>query len=564
MVRSDFLKTICMIMVATSLGVKASESQRPNVVILFADDLGYSDIGCFGGEIETPNLDGLAESGVRFTQFYNTSRCCPARASLLTGLYSHQAGVGLMVYKNRGQGYLGHLNERCVTFGEVLGDAGYQTYMTGKWHSGHIPESLPEVRGFQHFTGVYLHIDSYWKVLKKCDIYRDGKLLIPAQDNPVNPYHPDREFYTTEFFTDAALDYIDQATNQPEKPFLLHVCYNAPHFPLEAPDDLIEKYRGRYRSGWDELRKEKLTRMKKMGLVPDRQQLPRVNSNVAMRRSGLPFKELVDSDPLPEWDTLHARDQEELDFRRAMYAAQVDSMDQNIGRIVQRLEERGVLDNTLILFFADNGCSGELGLFGMNWHEHKRSNYAEWRKKSGWSISQGQCWATYSNTPFRKYKQYVHEGGIASPFIAHWPKGIPQRGAIVNNQVFHLIDIMPTLCELAGTSYPQAYSGREIAPNPGISMAPHWRGKVDHPEKRVLYWQHLNHAAIRQDNWKLVTLNDRTDDDWELYDLSKDRSETENLILEHPEIVREMKTKWRAWAKEVDVLPFPEDRNKEQ
>jgi arylsulfatase len=453
-----------------------------------------------------------------------------------------------MVYKNQGQGYLGHLNNRCVTFGEVLSNAGYQTYMTGKWHTGHVPESRPEVRGFQHFTGVYLHIDSYWKVLKNCDIYRDGELLIRSQENPINPYHPDKEFYTTDFFTDVALDYIDQATNQPEKPFLLHVCYNAPHFPLEAPDDLIEKYRGRYMRGWDELRKEKMARMKKMGLVSDKQKLPRVNSNVAMRRSDLPFKALVDSDPLPEWDTLHERDREELDFRRAMYAAQVDCLDQNVGRIVKRLEERGVLNNTLIMFFADNGCSGELGVFGMNWHEHKRSNYAAWRKKSGWSISQGQCWATYSNTPFRKYKQYVHEGGIASPFIAHWPEGIPQRGAIVSNQAFHLIDIMPTLCELADTTYPKAYQGREITPNPGISMTPYWRGKAAYPERRVLYWQHMNHAAIREGDWKLVTLNDRTDDNWELYDLSKDRSETENLIQEHAEIAREMKTKWRAYS----------------
>jgi arylsulfatase len=552
-----------MVIVVTPLWVNASGSKRPNIVILFADDLGYSDIGCFGGEIDTPNLDGLAENGVRFTQFYNAARCCPARASLQTGLYPHQAGVGFMVYKNQGQGYLGHLNNRCVTFGEVLSNAGYQTYMAGKWHTGHVPESRPEVRGFQHFTGVYLHIDSYWKVLKNCDIYRDGELLIPAQENPINPYHPDKEFYTTDFFTDVALDYIDQATNQPEKPFLLHVCYNAPHFPLEAPDDLIEKYRGRYVRGWDELRKEKLARMKKMGLVPDKQKLPRVNSNVAMRRSDLPFKALVDSDPLPEWDTLHERDREELDFRRAMYAAQVDCLDQNVGRIVKRLEERGVLNNTLIMFFSDNGCSGELGLFGMNWHEHKRHNYAEWRKKSGWSISQGQCWATYSNTPFRKYKQYVHEGGIASPFIAHWPEGIPRRGAIVSNQVFHLIDIMPTLCELAGASYPQVYQGREIAPNPGISMTPYWRGKTADPERRVLYWQHMNHAAMREGDWKLVTLDDRTDDHWELYDLSKDRSETVNLIREHPEIAREMKSNWRAWARDVDVIPFPEDRSLE-
>ncbi len=560
--RRDFLKTAGLALAAPVLA-QAKTPKRPNIVILFADDLGYSDIGCFGGEIETPNLDRLAANGVRFSQFYNAARCCPARASLLTGLYPHQAGIGFMVYKDFGEGYRPHLNQRCVTFAEVLGSAGYQTYMTGKWHSGHVPESRPEVRGFDHFTGVYLHIDSYWKVLKNCDVYRDGELLIPAQENPVNPYHPDQEFYTTDFFTDAALDYIDQAVDKPDSPFLLHVCYNAPHFPLEAPGDLIEKYRGRYMRGWDELRKEKLARMKKMGLVSDKQQLPQVNSNVAQSDPVLPFKNLVDSDPLPEWNSLGKRDQEELDFRRAMYAAQVDRMDQNVGRIVRRLEERGALDNTLILFFSDNGCSGELGLFGMNWHQHKRSNYSEWRKKSGWSISQGQCWATYSNTPFRKYKQYVHEGGIASPFIAHWPKGIPRRGEIVSNQTFHLIDIMPTLCALAGTQYPRRHAGREITPNPGINMTPYWQGEVEDPEKRNLYWQHMDHAAIREGNWKLVTLDDRGEARWELYDLSEDRSETDDLIQQHPEIAKRLQTKWRAWARDVDVLPFPEDRDLE-
>ena len=306
-----------------------------------------------------------------------------------------------------------------------------------------------------------------------------------------------------------------------------------------------------------------MARMKKMGLVSGKQQLPQVNSNVAQRVPKLPFKKLVDSDPLPEWNTLGQRDQEELDFRRAMYAAQVDSLDQNAGRIVKRLEEQGILDETLILFFSDNGCSGELGVFGMNWHQHKRSNYPEWRKKSAWSISQGQCWATYSNTPFRKYKQYTHEGGIASPFIAHWPAGIPRRGEIVDNQIFHLIDIMPTLCELADTDYPQEYQGREITPNPGISMAPYFQGEVEAPEKRTLYWQHMDQAAIRQGDWKLVTLNDRGKTDWELYDLSEDRSETENAARQEPDIAKKLQAKWRAWAEDVNAIPFPEDRDLE-
>ena len=536
------------------------DDQRPNIIILFADDLGYSDIGCFGGEIETPNLDRLAAGGVRFTQFYNAGRCCPARASLLTGLYPHQAGVGMMVYRNWGAGYRGFLNQRCVTYAKVLGASGYQTMMTGKWHSGHMPGSLPEERGFQRFTGVYLHIDSYWKVLRNCDVYRDGEILIAAQENPVNPYRPDEAFYTTDFFTDAALDYLDQALQQPEKPFLLQVNYNAPHFPLEAPDHLIEKYRGSYLAGWDELRKEKLARMKKMGLLPSKQLLPSGLSNVGQRVPHLPFKDLVDSDPLPLWKELSSRDQEELDFRRAIYAAQIDRMDENIGRIVTWLEENGALENTLILFFSDNGSSGELGLFGMNWHQHKSSNYEQWRKKGGWSISQGQCWANYSNTPLRKYKQYVHEGGIASPFIAHWPKGIDGGGRILGDQSFHLIDIMPSLCEVAETAYPSEFNERDIIPAPGISMVPYWRGSETAVRERTLFWQHMDHSAVRQGDWKLVTLNDRNATGWELYDLSSDRSETANLIEKYPEVAKNLRDRWNAWAVQSNVLPFPEVR----
>jgi arylsulfatase len=536
-------------------------AERPNVVMIFADDLGYSDIGCYGGEIETPNLDKLANNGLRLTQFYNTGRCCPSRACLLTGLYPHQAGMGLMVYRNYpGDGYKGHLNDQCVTFGDVLKSAGYETYMVGKWHAGHVPSARPEVRGFAHFTGIYLHIDSYWKVLKGCDIYRDGELLIPAQEKPTNPYRPDEEFYTTDFFTDAAVDYIDQATQEQQEPFLLHVCYNTPHFPLEAPDDLIEKYRGRYKQGWDKLREEKFQRMRKLGLLPDEQQLPRGKAHEEVSVDELVFKDMLDRDFLPKWDDLTQEEQEELDFRRAIYAAQVDRMDEGIGRIVERLRERGALDNTVIMFFSDNGCSGELDLYGMNWPEHKRSNYAEWRNKGGWSISQGQCWANYSNTPFRKYKQYVHEGGVASPCVVHWPAAITDGGKIIDQQAFHLIDVMPTLCDLAGANYPTEHEGRSVKPAAGTSMVPYWKGEMNETPARTLYWQHLNHSAIRDGNWKLVTLDDRDATRWELYDLAQDRSETKNVAADNPEVVGRLRDKWQKWAEAANVFPFPEDR----
>lgn len=546
-----------------SLLAFAQAAERPNIVVILADDLGYSDLGCYGGEIETPHLDRLAENGVRFTQFYNASRCCPSRASLLTGLYQHQAGIGNMVYGDWGEGYRANLVEEVATFGEVLGAAGYQTMMSGKWHVGHTDtRARPEVRGFQRFTGIYSHVDSYWKVLKGCDIYRDGELFIPAQENPENPYRPDEDFYTTDFFTDVSIDYIDQALEEPNRPFLLYLCHNAPHFPLETPDDLIEKYRGRYIKGWDVLRKEKFERMKAMGVLPEGQQLPEVRGFENKRIPGFTATG-VSSDVLPAWDSLSEEEQRELDFRRAMYAGQVDSLDQNVGRLVEHLEKRGALDNTLILFLSDNGCSGELGLFGMNWEQHREKNYETWKRKSGWSISQGQCWAAFSNTPFRRYKKFTHEGGIATPLIAHWPAGIERPGRIESKQAFHLIDIMPTLLEGAGAEYPAERDGHTIPSMEGVSLLLSIRGAEGAPVvDRALYWQHETHAAIREGDWKLVTDDDRSVDGWELYDLSRDRSETENLAAQQPEKVAALYWKWKAWAGRVNAIPFPEQRDR--
>ena len=553
---------MCVTLIAVTIEVSHAETnpQRPNIITILVDDMGYSDLGCYGGEIETPNLDQLAADGIRFTQFYNTSRCCPSRASLLTGLYQHQAGIGFMTYRDYGHSYRRNLIEQCVTIGEVLQDAGYQTMMSGKWHVGHTDvKARPEVRGFQRFTGIYAHVDSYWKVLRNCDIYRDQKLLIPAQENPVNPYRPNEAFYTTDFFTDVAIDYINQATPDSSKPFLLHLCYNVPHFPLETPDDLIEKYRGRYMKGWDVLREEKLERMKRMGLVPAGQLLAK---NAGFGKRHIPgFTGVgIDTEPLPAWDSISHEDKVELDFRRAMYAGQIDNLDQNIGRLVKHLKAKGVFENTVIMFLSDNGCSGETGLFGMNWGSYKSSNYQTWRKRGGWSISQGQCWAAYSNAPLRKYKKFVHEGGIATPLIVHWPKGIERPGSVSSKQFFHLIDIMPTLCHLAGATYPKTYNGHAIPPMEGISMLPFIRDPDAKSETRTVFWQHENHSAVREGNWKLVTNNDRSGDAWELYNFTHDRSETENVADSHPERVEALKQKWTSWAERVHAIPFPEGR----
>ncbi len=500
--------------------------------------MGYSDIGCYGGEIPTPNIDALAAGGLRFTQFYNTSRCCPTRAALLTGLYSHEAGVGHMVYRNRGKGYLGYLNDRCVTFAEALRPAGYQTLMTGKWHVGHAKGQWPTDRGFEHFYGIHIHIDSYFKVLRNCPVFHDGRLVIPPTADPPNMLHPDKEWYTTDVFTDWAMKFLDEADR--DTPFLLYLAHNAPHFPLEAPEENIAHFKGKYLDGWDRVREERLRRMKQLGIVaPDTPLSPSENE---------------------PWENVSESDRRELDFRRAIYAAQIERLDQNIGRLVQKLKDLGALDNTLILFLSDNGCSAENGMYGLKWEQNKIANYADWRKESGWSVSQGQAWACASNTPFRLYKRWVHEGGIATPLIAHWPKVIRDGGQLTS-QTGHIIDIMATVCDIAGADYPQQRNGQPVKTLRGESLLPTFRNPTA-TRSRTLFWEHEKHAAIRDGDWKLVTKDVSNPTDWELYDLAHDRVELNDLAADNPAIVTRLSNRWKTWAKDTNVLPLFADRAK--
>ena len=590
-----------------------AENSKPNIIVVLADDLGYSDLGCYGSEIQTPRLDDLAQNGIRFTQMYNAGRCCPSRASLLTGLYQHQAGIGFMVYGDWGVGYEGSLNKNGYTLGEVLKEAGYTTFTSGKWHAASHRDppnhSLPEHRGFDRSTVVRTHIDSYWKVLSGCDIYQDGKLLIPGDnDNTTlkNPYHPDKDFYTTEYFTDVALEYIDDALQEEDKPFFLYLTYNAPHFPLEAPDNTIAKYEellkdadwlAKFGEGWDDMRQRKLARQKASGVVPQAQRLPEVNyfNNVRIMPG---MQTGTDRNPLPKWKDLPEDLKKESLFRRAIYNAQIDNMDENIGRIVDKLKAEDVYENTLIMFVSDNGSSGEMGVFGTHFeggkydyaegefrngeftrrgareegawsHKDKlggvgyrKSNYAQWKKFSGWATSQGQGWASYSNSPFRKFKKFAHEGGIASPLIIHWPRGFSAKGEVSSQPYFHFIDIMPTLLEVAGVDYPVALNEKAKLPLEGVSMLPFLRQPERKMEDRTIFWQHETHAAVRRGNWKLVTDNDRSEPIvWELYDLTHDRSETNDVAEKQPDLVAELSAEWHQFAERVNVKPFPETRN---
>jgi arylsulfatase len=509
---------------------------RPSIIVILCDDMGYSDIGCYGGEIPTPNIDQLGKNGIRFTHCYNAARCCPSRSSLLTGLYPHEAGVGDMVYADNGPGYLGHLNHECVTIAEVLRDAGYRTMMSGKWHVGNTKGVWPTDRGFERFFGIHMHIDSYFTVLKDCTVYLDDTEVIPATDAPVNALNPSQEWYTTDVFTDYALSFVDEAVPS-HQPFFLYLAYNSPHFPLQAPEENIAKFSGKHMAGWDRLREEKLARMKKLGIVPQDTALsPSMNT---------------------PWSALTERDQRELDFRRAIYAAQIDRMDQNIGRLAKRLEQLGVLDNTVIMFLSDNGCSAEIGMFGLHWPEYQIANYSQWRREGGWATSQGQAWANASNTPYRLYKRWVHEGGIITPLIVHWPRGVKQPGRL-SHEVTHIVDIMATCCDLANTQYPETFGGRKLRPLRGKSLAPLFHGQPREGHDAIL-WEHEKHAAVRCGKWKLVSKDDKKIV-WELYDLDADPTELNDLAVQRPDTVQELKTRWEAWACQTHVLPWPEDR----
>jgi arylsulfatase A-like enzyme len=509
-----------------SFGLTAA-SERPSIVIIMADDMGFSDIGSYGGEIRTPNLDRLAHNGLRFSQFYNAARCCPTRAALLTGLYPHQAGVGHMVQDRGRPGYLGRLNERCVTIAEVLGAAGYQTIMSGKWHVTPYDysaepqlhrDSWPTRRGFRHFFGTLAGAGSYFTPVS---LMERERFIEPGEG-----------FY----YTDAINDYAARRVAEAEPgPLFLYVAHVAPHWPLHALPEDIELYAGVYDVGWDELRARRHARLLETRLVdPDWPLTPR-------------------DDRVPAWSEASDRDWES--HRMAVYAAQVDRMDRGIGRIVEALERTGRLENTLILFLADNGGCAEIiqGTDTRHGHFPRGGTRPEIRPGGPDTYAAyGVGWANASNTPFRLYKQWVHEGGIASPLVAHWPKGIADRGAI-RQQVGHVVDLMATSLDIAGVEYPTEFQGRAITPLEGISLVPAFADETL-VRPQGLFWEHMGHRAVRIGDWKLVAERGQP---WELYNLRADRTETEDLAERSPERVRTLVEAWEAWAERARVEPWP-------
>ncbi len=498
-----------LILLCLSLNLLVSAADRPNIVIFMADDMGFSDLGCYGGEIDTPNLDSLAQDGMRFTQFYNCARCVPTRQAFMSGLYPQQATT-----------------PNSVTLAEVLRLAGYRTLMTGKWHG---VKKLPTERGFDRYYGV---------TSGSCNFFNPGHRRPgepePAKDHGrvrpfardgevLKPYTPeDPDWYASDAFTDYALQYLDEYRDE-ERPFFLFVSHTAPHHPLQARPEGIEKYRGKYLQGWDKLRQERWERQKEMGLATESWHLSPRDSEAEA------------------WEVVSNK--EDRDLEMAVYAAMVDNMDVNIGRVLKKLRDIGKADDTLVLFLSDNGACAEVNNQTPDIPPGPMDSYRTYNVG----------WANAGDTPFRKFKRDTYEGGICTPLIAKWPKHIEPNS--LSREPAHIIDLMSTFCELAGFEYPGTFAGRSILPTEGKSLVSLLQGQ-SRQEHAQLFWEHLGNKAVREGDWKLVGKGKPSDlKSWQLFDLASDRTEGHDLAKGHPERVQQMAQAWIQWDEEQRRQP---------
>lgn len=546
----------------------ATDSPRPNVLVILADDLGFSDLGCYGGEIPTPRLDALAEGGLRFRQCYTSSRCCPTRASLLTGLTPHQAGIGRFVGQGSLPGYLGRLADRSVTLAEVLRPAGYATFAVGKWH---VNEPGPIERGFDDFYG-FVHgyaVDAFDpRMMTRLPVGRPAKAYPPG------------EFYATHAITDHALAFLAQARTA-RKPWLLSVGYPCPHFPVQAPPAVTSRHVDRSARGWDTLRAERLARMQRLGIVPADLALPPrapIDNPEVARRIGSLTRDGLN----PAWESLNADRRADLARRMAAYAAAVELMDTDIGRLVDSLAAHGELDNTLLLFLSDNGACGEWEPFGFDldaaaYRERPPGHGIDGGTQGlpnrlhtgaelaamggpGSLFSYGCGWANLCNTPLARYKHFAHEGGIRTPLIVHWPARIAAPGAW-RSDVAHVMDVMATCVEASGAIYPPPGIGREILPLEGRSLLPTFA--ADTGRQRTLLFEHEGNVAIRRGDWKLVANQALTTDGlrpdvrWSLHDLARDPAEQVDHAADRPDLVADLAAEFLAGARRTLILPRP-------
>lgn len=513
-----------MLALTVPFAASATKTQRPNFIVIVADDMGFSDLGCYGGEIKTPNIDRLASEGVRFTQFYNCARCCPTRASLLTGLYNHSAGIGHMVDDMGTPAYQGYLNDRCVTFAETLRAAGYQTLMSGKWHVGEERPHWPTDRGFDHYYGLISGASSYFQLDTGRTMAIDDRPYVPASDG----------FYMTDAITENAIRMVHDAAAKPS-PYLLYLAYTAPHWPLQAYPSDIEKYRGHYREGWDVLRQRRYNRQIAMGIIkPEWKLSPRYEK-------------------VPAWDTLTEKEKDEWDLRMAVYAAQIDRMDQDIGKLLKALEETHQLDNTIVFFLSDNGASAEEKI-GKGVQANPEDPLPGGPKSF---TSYRTPWANLSDTPFQMFKHYTDEGGIAAPLIAWSPKYISRRNALEHTPA-HVMDIHPTMLKLARGRYPAEFRGNTILPLAGDDLWPLVQGHKQHAS-RQLFWEHSGNRAFRNGDWKIIS---RFKEPWALYNMASDRTELKDVAAQEAERLHQMAQQWQLWADRAGVLPWETLRSK--
>ncbi|MFT4688975.1 MAG: arylsulfatase [Limisphaerales bacterium] len=523
---------VFLLSVLCILGGSSEAAPRPNILYILCDDLGYSDLGCFGGEIKTPTIDSLAAGGVRLTQLYNTGRCCPSRAALLTGQYPHRVGLGHMTTNDLGQpGYRGVVSEDARTIAQVLTPAGYRCFMSGKWHLG-TPD--PTKHGFEEMYGTLVSAKRFF----------DPDHLARFPEGRQARQYPKGRFYATDAVTDHALDFLTLARETRDKPWFLYLAYNAPHFPLHAPPEEIAKYADRYHGGWDQLRAERLGRMKSLGIVPEHTKLSKRSHwrNYGETKIGVN----------PAWNTLAKDRRLDLARRMAIYAAMIDRLDQQLGRVIADLKRNGEFENTLIVFTSDNGACFEWDPFGFDIVSsnqnilHQGKMIAE-MGKAGTFHSVGSAWANAGNTPWRLYKHFNHEGGIASPGIVHWPAGLKSRPGSIIHDPAHIIDLLPTAAAVAKTKYTGNLDlpGTDLIAQLNTGFKP-----------RTLFFEHQGNRAVRQGKWKLVALDDEP---WELYDFTIDRIEMNDLATRFPKKVKQLSAAWDKWGAANQVTPLPRD-----
>lgn len=521
----------CTIFALLASILSAADS-RPNIIVILSDDIGYSDIGCFGGEIATPNLDRLAAGGLRFTQFYNTARCCPTRGSILTGLYPHQSGIGYMTDRAQysavamiNEWYAGDLRPDTATLAEVMRGGGYRTYAIGKWHvTKDIEENAsrhnwPLQRGFDRYYGVLPGATNFFQ---PAHLMRDNTRIKWDAD----PEYPAKDYYITDAFNDHAVKFVtEHAKSTPDQPFFMYLAHMAAHWPMHAKPADIAKYRGKYDQGYTPIRQARLEKMRKLGILD----------------ASWPL-----SPQFGDWDKVQRKDWEARCME--VYAAMIDRMDQGIGRLIDALKANGQFDNTLILYLQDNGaCAENIGR-----NPPAAKGPAPMPGPADTWLGYGEAWANVSSTPFRLYKHFVHEGGIGTPLIAHWPKGIRRPGEL-EHQPGHLIDIMATCVDVGRAPYPTERDGRKIQPMEGRSLAPAFAGRTI--QREAIFWEHESNRALRVGDWKLVAKG--AEGPWELYNMKRDRTEMNDLARAEPARVKDMVATWERWAERTHAIPWP-------